>query len=97
MRLMTTSLRRGCSFFSSTARSKIACCLVRGRPRSLRGRRNVPSTPSFRSRCHQRRSVREQIGVLIGVDILEDYFQALTNGVHKKFKDWRDKTKIGTE
>jgi putative Mg2+ transporter-C (MgtC) family protein len=37
------------------------------------------------------------VGVLIGVDILEDYFQALTHGVHKKFQDWRDKTKTRSE
>jgi len=37
------------------------------------------------------------VGVLVGVDILEDYFQALTRGVHKKYQDWRGKTKSSSE
>lgn len=31
--------------------------------------------------------------VLAGVDVMEDYSQALTRGVHKKYQDWMDKTK----
>jgi putative Mg2+ transporter-C (MgtC) family protein len=31
--------------------------------------------------------------VLAGVDIFEDYSQALRRGVHKKYQDWVDKTK----
>ncbi len=34
--------------------------------------------------------------VLAGVDILEDYSQALRRGVHKKYQDWMDKTKSNT-
>lgn len=33
--------------------------------------------------------------VLAGVDIMEDYSQALTRGVHKKYSDWKDKSKSG--
>lgn len=29
--------------------------------------------------------------VLVGVEALEGYFQALTKGVHSKFKNWRNK------
>ncbi|MDN7125881.1 MgtC/SapB family protein [Pseudidiomarina terrestris] len=29
------------------------------------------------------------VGVLFGVDILEDYFQSLTRGVHHKYKGWK--------
>lgn len=32
------------------------------------------------------------IFVLIGVDLLEDYSQAFTRGVHKKYQNWRGKT-----
>lgn len=35
--------------------------------------------------------------VLIGVDLLEDYFQALTRGVHRKYQGWRDKIKPSSE
>lgn len=31
------------------------------------------------------------IFVLIGVDLLEDYSQAFTRGVHKKYQNWRGK------
>jgi putative Mg2+ transporter-C (MgtC) family protein len=31
--------------------------------------------------------------VLVGVDTMEDYSQALTRGVHKKYQDWFDKPK----
>lgn len=37
------------------------------------------------------------IVVLVGVDLLEDYSQAFTRGVHKKYQHWRDKHKIGSE
>lgn len=37
------------------------------------------------------------VAVLVGVDILEDYFQALTHGVHKKYQTWRGKTKPNSE
>lgn len=30
--------------------------------------------------------------VLVGVDTMEDYSQALTRGVHKKYQDWFDKS-----
>lgn len=33
--------------------------------------------------------------VLIGVDTMENYSQALTRGVHKKYQDWFDKPKSG--
>lgn len=33
------------------------------------------------------------VGVLVGVDVLEGYFQALTRGVHKKYQHWRDRIK----
>lgn len=29
------------------------------------------------------------VGVLVGVDIMEDYSQALRRGVHKTYQDWR--------
>ncbi|RUO63699.1 MgtC/SapB family protein [Pseudidiomarina insulisalsae] len=29
------------------------------------------------------------VGVLFGVDLLEDYFQSLTRGVHKKYTGWK--------
>lgn len=32
------------------------------------------------------------ISVLIGVDLLEDYSQAFTRGVHKRYQDWRGKS-----
>lgn len=31
------------------------------------------------------------IAVLVGVDLLEDYSQAFTRGVHKKYQSWRGK------
>ncbi|ACE84090.1 MgtC/SapB family protein [Cellvibrio japonicus] len=37
------------------------------------------------------------IAVLVGVDLLEDYSQAFTRGVHKKYQDWRGKHKTGSE
>jgi putative Mg2+ transporter-C (MgtC) family protein len=33
------------------------------------------------------------IAVLVGVDLLEDYSQAFTRGVHKKYQTWVGKTK----
>lgn len=33
------------------------------------------------------------IAVLVGVDVLEDYSQSFTRGVHKKYQDWRGKGK----
>lgn len=33
------------------------------------------------------------IAVLIGVDLLEDYSQAFTRGVHKKYQNWRGRNK----
>lgn len=33
------------------------------------------------------------IAVLVGVDLLEDYSQAFTRGVHKKYQNWREKNK----
>lgn len=33
------------------------------------------------------------IAVLVGVDLLEDYSQSLTRGVHKKYQHWREKSK----
>lgn len=35
--------------------------------------------------------------VLVGVDLLEDYSQALTRGVHRKYQGWREKSKGGRE
>jgi putative Mg2+ transporter-C (MgtC) family protein len=35
--------------------------------------------------------------VLVGVDTMEDYSQALTRGVHRKYQGWRDKSKSGSE
>lgn len=29
------------------------------------------------------------VGVLFGVDLMEDYFQSMTRGVHKKYKGWK--------
>lgn len=29
------------------------------------------------------------VSILIGVDILEDYFQSLTQGVHHRYRNWR--------
>ena len=29
------------------------------------------------------------VGVLLGVDLLEDTFQSLTRGVHRKYSGWR--------
>lgn len=37
------------------------------------------------------------IGVLVGVDLLEDYSQAFTRGVHKKYQDWRGKNKTSSD
>lgn len=34
--------------------------------------------------------------LLVGVDALEDYSQALTRGVHRKYQGWREKTKPGS-
>lgn len=31
------------------------------------------------------------IGILTGVDLLEDYFGSLTKGVHRKILDWKNK------
>jgi putative Mg2+ transporter-C (MgtC) family protein len=31
------------------------------------------------------------VGILYGVDVLEDYFASLTRGVHSKFNDWKNK------
>lgn len=31
--------------------------------------------------------------VLTGVDLMEDYSQALTRGVHRKYRGWRDRSK----
>lgn len=32
--------------------------------------------------------------VLVGVDTMEDYSQALTRGVHKKYQDWFERAKV---
>ena len=37
------------------------------------------------------------IAVLVGVDLLEDYSQAFTRGVHKKYQDWRGRGKHDSE
>ncbi len=37
------------------------------------------------------------IAVLVGVDLLEDYSQAFTRGVHKKYQDWRGKNKNSSD
>lgn len=37
------------------------------------------------------------IAVLVGVDLLEDYSQAFTRGVHKKYRDWRGKNKNSSD
>jgi putative Mg2+ transporter-C (MgtC) family protein len=37
------------------------------------------------------------IAVLIGVDLLEDYSQSLTRGVHKKYQNWRGKGKASSD
>lgn len=37
------------------------------------------------------------IAVLVGVDILEDYSQAFTRGVHKKYQDWRGRNKTSSD
>lgn len=37
------------------------------------------------------------IVVLVGVDFLEDYSQSLTRGVHKKYQNWRDKSKSSSD
>lgn len=34
--------------------------------------------------------------VLVGVDLLEDYSQALTRGVHRKYRGWRDGRRPGS-
>ena len=31
------------------------------------------------------------VTVLLGVDLMEEYFQSLTMGVHQKFSNWKDK------
>ena len=33
------------------------------------------------------------VGILYGVDVLEDYFTSLTQGVHTKFHDWKKRNK----
>ena len=35
--------------------------------------------------------------VLIGVDLLEDYSQALTRGVHKRYKGWRTRSRHSSD
>lgn len=35
--------------------------------------------------------------VLTGVDLLEDYSQALTRGVHRKYQGWRDRSKHSSD
>lgn len=35
--------------------------------------------------------------VLVGVDVLEDYSQALTRGVHRKYQGWRDRSKPSSD
>lgn len=37
------------------------------------------------------------IAVLVGVDILEDYSQAFTRGVHKKYQSWFGKSKKSSD
>ncbi len=37
------------------------------------------------------------IAVLVGVDILEDYSQAFTRGVHKKYQSWFGKNKKSSD
>ena len=37
------------------------------------------------------------IGVLVGVDLLEQYSQMFTRGVHRKIQDWRGRHKAGSE
>lgn len=37
------------------------------------------------------------IVVLVGVDLLEDYSQSFTRGVHKKYQDWRGKGKSSSD
>jgi putative Mg2+ transporter-C (MgtC) family protein len=37
------------------------------------------------------------VAVLVGVDVLEDYSQAFTRGVHKKYQDWRGKNKSSSD
>lgn len=37
------------------------------------------------------------VALLVGVDSLEDYSQALTRGVHRKYQGWREKTKSGPQ
>jgi putative Mg2+ transporter-C (MgtC) family protein len=37
------------------------------------------------------------IVVLVGVDMLEDYSQTFTRGVHKKYQNWRGKPKPRSE
>lgn len=37
------------------------------------------------------------IVVLVGVDVLEDYSQSFTRGVHKKYQSWRDKDKASSD
>jgi putative Mg2+ transporter-C (MgtC) family protein len=37
------------------------------------------------------------IAVLVGVDLLEDYSQAFTRGVHKKYQDWLGKNKSSSD
>lgn len=33
------------------------------------------------------------VGILYGVDVLEDYFTSVTQGVHTKFHDWKKRKK----
>jgi uncharacterized membrane protein YhiD involved in acid resistance len=33
------------------------------------------------------------VGILYGVDVLEDYFTSFTQGVHTKFHDWKKRKK----
>lgn len=37
------------------------------------------------------------IAVLVGVDVLEDYSQAFTRGVHKKYQSWFGKSKKSSD
>lgn len=37
------------------------------------------------------------IVVLVGVDVLEDYSQSFTRGVHKKYQSWRGKDKASSD
>lgn len=37
------------------------------------------------------------VAVLVGVDVFEDYSQAMTRGVHRKYQGWRGKSKSGPQ